>query len=133
MTDDHPNLAVLKRLDLADLSGSAEQFTAGFVWHYFNIALPDLHGDYQGAAGLGRFFTKLTADTDGTFRIDPLSIAAFGDELVVTHVRDRLVLDGQSMAIDAVVVWRIVDGLITEAWDIPAINTATFLDNAQDK
>jgi len=26
-------------------------------------------------------------------------------------------------AIDAIVVWRIVDGRISEAWGIPAINT----------
>ncbi len=128
MTDDHPNLAVLERLDLRDLSGSADLFAPGFVWHYFNNQLPELHGDFAGVEGLGNFFAKLAEDTDGTFRIEPLSIAAFGDELVVTHVRDRLVLDGQSMAIDAVVVWRIVNGLIAEAWDIPAVNTATRLD-----
>ena len=130
MTDNHPNLAVLERLDLRDLSGSADLFAPGFFWHYFNVELPQLHGDYAGVEGLGRFFAKLAGDTDGTFRIEPLSIAAFGDELVVTHVRDRLVLDGQPLAIDAVVVWRIVDGLIAEAWDIPAVNTATLLDKA---
>jgi predicted SnoaL-like aldol condensation-catalyzing enzyme len=30
---------------------------------------------------------------------------------------------GTEIDFDAIVVWRIVDGRISEAWDIPAINT----------
>jgi len=30
---------------------------------------------------------------------------------------------GTEIDIDAIVVWRIVDGRVSEAWDIPAINT----------
>ena len=30
---------------------------------------------------------------------------------------------GTALDVDAIVVWRIVDGRISEAWDIPAINT----------
>lgn len=131
MAEDHLNLGVLQQLDLQDLSGSADLFAPGFVWHYFNTELPDLNGDYVGVAGLATFFNKLAGDTAGTFRIKPLSITAYGDELVVTHVRDQMVLNGNSMAIDAVVVWRIVEGLITEAWDIPAVNTAVILEATQ--
>ena len=44
--------------------------------------------------------------------------------LSVAHVRDIIKLEGTSVATDAVVVWRIVDGQITDAWDIPAVFTA---------
>jgi predicted SnoaL-like aldol condensation-catalyzing enzyme len=32
-------------------------------------------------------------------------------------------LEGSSIEFDAVVVWRIVNGKVAEAWDIPAVNT----------
>jgi len=52
-----------------------------------------------------------------------ISVNAFGDELVVIHVRNSMSIEGQSIAIDAVVVWRIVNGKIAEAWDIPSAHT----------
>lgn len=59
--------------------------------------------------------------TGGTFRVKPISIATIGDELVVTHVQDEMVLQNKTVTLDAVVVWRIVNGLILETWDIPSI------------
>jgi hypothetical protein len=32
-------------------------------------------------------------------------------------------MEGRLIELDAVVIWRIVDNKIAEAWDIPAINT----------
>jgi hypothetical protein len=34
-----------------------------------------------------------------------------------------MVLEGIPLEIDVVVVWRIVDGKIVEAWDLPAVHT----------
>ena len=124
MTDEHPNVSLLSRLDLGDLAGSADLFSEGFVWHYFNSRLPDIQGDYVGVAGLQTFFEKLGATTDGTFRVEPISITPVGDELVVTHVQNRLVVESTPIAVDAVVVWRMVGGRIAEAWDIPAVHSA---------
>ena len=42
MTDEHPNLALLKRLDFNNLAGAAGLFAEEFVWHYFNPRLPDV-------------------------------------------------------------------------------------------
>ena len=64
-------------------------------------------------------------DCDGT--ADDPSQCCFdedGDgfcELLIVHVQDTMTLDGEALKIDAVVVWRIVNGLIAEAWDIPAV------------
>ena len=83
----------------------------------------ELQGDYVGLAGLQDFFEKIQEVSGGTFRINPISITVCGDELVVVHVKDTMVLEGSPIEIDAVVVWRIVDGKLAEAWDIPAVHT----------
>lgn len=124
MTEEHPNISVFKRLDLRNLGEASDLFAEDFVWHYFNSQLPDLEGDYVGLGALQAFFEKLGGITGGTFEVEPISITPYGDELVVTHVRNRLVVGGAPIEIDAVVVWRIVGGHIAEAWDIPAVNTA---------
>lgn len=55
MTEDHPNLALLSKLDIRDLDASASLFSDDFVWHYFNPNLPDVEGDYVGVEGLKQF------------------------------------------------------------------------------
>ena len=37
---------------------------------------------------------------------------------------DTMVFEGNSIEIDAVVVWRIVGGKLAEAWEIPAVHAA---------
>ena len=113
----------MMRLDLRDLDASASLFADDFVWHFINPNLPDVQGDYVGIEGLKEFFKSLGGKTKGTFKVEPVSVTPIGDELVVAHVRDTLEFDGKSMAIDAVVVWRIVEGRFVEAWDIPSIHT----------
>ena len=123
MTEEHPNISLFKQLDLRNLGEASDLFAEDFVWHYFNFHLPDLEGDYVGLGGLQAFFEKLGGVTGGTFEVEPISITPYGDELVVTHVRNRLVVGGAPIEVDAVVVWRIVGGQIAEAWDIPAAHT----------
>ena len=127
MTNEHPNVSILKRLDPRNLTESANLFAENFVWHFFNPELPDVQGDYAGLKGLETFFEKLEVLTSGTFQVEPISITAIGDELVVTHVKDRMILENRAIALDAVVVWRIVNGFITEAWDIPSVYSEQLL------
>ena len=123
-TETHPNVALIMRLDPRNLPAAADLFAEDFVWHYVNPHLPDIQGDYAGVDGLRTFFEKLAALSKGSFRVNPVSATPFGDELVVTHVRNTMTLeDGEPIAIDAVVVWRIVDGRLAEAWDIPSVHT----------
>ena len=123
MTDPHPNVELLMKLNLGDLDASAELFSDDFVWHFFNPKLPDIQGDYLGVEGLKTFFATLAGQTKGSFNVQPVSVTPVGDELLVVHVQDRMTLDGQPLQADAVVVWRIVNGLLAEAWDIPAVFT----------
>jgi len=127
MTSDHPNVRLLKELDLGNLEAMTDLFAPDFVWHYFNTELPDMEGDYAGLEGLQRFFGTLAGKSAGTFKVEPVSVTAYGDELVVAHVRDTMTLEGRSLTLDALAIWRMVDGKIAEAWDIPAIHTATEL------
>ena len=124
----HPNIAVLQQFNPANISASAGIIAEDAVFHYYNPMLPDMEGDYLGRQGFMEFFRKIAGKTKGTFKVTPLSITPMGDELVVTHVKDHLTLDGEQIAVDAVVVWRIVDGKIKEAWDIPAVYTAQTSD-----
>jgi ketosteroid isomerase-like protein len=119
----HPNIALIMQLDTGDLAAKPDLFADGFVWRYFNPKLPELQGEYAGLEGLKAFFEKLATRSRGTFSIEPVSITPFGEELVVTHTRNTLAMDHETITIDAVVVWRIVDGRLAEAFDIPSAYT----------
>ena len=123
MTDPHPNLAVMARLNPKDMAASENAFAPDVVFHYFNPRLPDLSGDYVGLAGIRELFNKLAEKSNGTFSVAPQSIQTIGDELVVTHTINSLTLEGDDIQTHVVVVWRIVDGMITEVWDIPSVFT----------
>lgn len=124
MNEIHPNIAVLHQFNPANISAARSIIAEDAVFHYFNPMLPDTQGDYIGRQGFMAFFGALAGKTEGTFRVSPLSVTPMGNELVVTHVKDNMDLNGRQIEVDAVVVWRIVDGKIREAWDIPAVYTA---------
>ena len=140
MTEEHPNVSLMKRLEPNHTVNkdnlfaenfvwrffnpqAANLFAADFVWHFINPKLPSIQGEYAGLRGLQEFFKKLEIVTGGTFQVEPVSVTAFGNEIVVTHVKDRMKLKDRSIELDAVVVWRIVNGFVVEAWDIPSIYT----------
>ncbi len=126
MNEEHPNISILKRFNPANPNTVAKVLAKDFVWHYINPELPEMHGDYFGLSGLKDFFKKIGGHTSGSFKVNPISITPMGDEIIITHVKDTMLLDGKQMEIDAIVVWCIIDSKIKEAWDIPVIPTATF-------
>lgn len=129
MNMEHPNIKILMRFNPADPSTVAEVLAEDFVWHYINPELPELEGDYFGLSGLKDFFKKIGGRTDGSFKVNPLSISPMGDDIIITHVKDTMSLEGKPMEIDAIVIWCIIDGKIKEAWDIPVIHTAKVLES----
>ena len=118
----HPNIALLEHVNPVDLDAASDVIAEDFVWHYVNPRLPEIQGDYVGLEGFRSFFEKLAVRTGGTFKVSPVSITPYGDELVVVHTRNSLNLDGQSNTVDVIIVWRIVDGKLAEAWDIPSVH-----------
>jgi uncharacterized protein len=123
----HPNEALVQDVGAAVISGNltaaAHAMADDIVWHYFNPRLPDLAGEYQGAKEIQSLFEKLADKSDGTFTIEPVFLKAVGGELVVSHVRPKLVLGRQPVETDAVVIWRVQHGRIAEVWDIPALGS----------
>jgi len=126
----HPNIALLEKLDIRNLGASENLFSDDFIWHYFNPKLPDLHGDYEGAKGMSSFFNQLNKKTNGSFRGKMLDARPIGDELLVTHVSNCLSTVDNTIEFDAVVIWRVVNNKIAEAWDIPAVYHVRTLENA---
>lgn len=124
MADVHPNIALLQRVDLRNVTSAKEAFSEDFVFHFFNPNLPDLQGDFVGVEGLSSFFETMHRRTEGSFRAQPVSATAVGNELVVTQSKNTMAMNGQDIEVDAVVVWRFVEGRIAEAWDIPAVHDA---------
>lgn len=106
-----------------DATEGHDDFADDFVFHFFNSQLPDLAGDHLGLTGTHAFFGELSKQSETGFHNEPHSLTPFGDELVVAYATNTLGFDGASIDVDAVVVWRVVGGKITEAWDIPAVNT----------
>lgn len=115
-------MALLSRFNPADVEACKDIIADDFVWHYFNPKLPDLQGDYVGLSGLRDFFGKLHGRSKGKFEVNPVDVRPVGDELVVVQVRNRMELDGAAFEIDAIVVWRVINGKLAEAWDIPAVH-----------
>ena len=66
MTEEHPNIALLKRLDLRNLEAAKDLFAEDVILHYFNPNLPDLEGDYVGMNGISSFFQRV-----GESRVEP--------------------------------------------------------------
>lgn len=128
MNNEHPNIKILMQFNPADPNTLAEVLAEDFIWHYINPKLPEMEGDYLGLSGLKDFFQKIAGCTSGSFKVNPISIAPMGDELVITHVNDTMILEGKPMKIDAIVLWCIIDGKIKEAWDIPVAHTAKISD-----
>lgn len=98
-------------------------FADDFVFHYFNPNLPHLNGDHRGLDGLRGFFGQLSGDSGEGFHNEPHVLTPFGDELLIATATNTVEFGGAKLDVDAVVVWRVVEGRIQEAWDIPAINT----------
>ena len=123
MAEVHPNVALLSRFDPRNVAGAADIVAKDVVWHFFNPLLPDIQGDYVGLNAVQEFFAKMAQQTAGSFRVNPISVTATGDELVVVHSKNTMILEDRQIETDVVVVWRIVDGRITEVWDIPSVHT----------
>lgn len=126
-TTQQANLDLVARVGPLVSSGVADRdedlFADDFVFHFFNPRLPELAGDHYGLDGLCNFFERLREASNTGFHNEPHSLTPYGDELVVAYATNTVGVDGAVLDVDAIVVWRIVDGCIREAWDIPAINT----------
>jgi len=87
---------------------------ARFVRHYFDLDLQDLAEEDRGVQGFKSFFEILAKKTSGEFKVEPVATTRVDEELVIVHSRNTMELEGKSIAVDVVVVWRIVNAKIAE-------------------
>ena len=121
------NIELLAQVGELIRSGFADRdhhpFADDFVFHFFNPQLPELDGDHHGIDGIAHLFERLDELSETGFRQVHHSLTPCGDELLVASVTNTLSVDGTTIDVDAVAVWRVFGGQIHEAWDIPAVNT----------
>ena len=98
-------------------------FADDFVFHVANPGLPELAGDHHGVDGFVRLFGQLRSAVDRELQSVAHSLTPYGDERVGAFATHTLSFGGGAIEVDAIVVWRVVDGRFAEAWDIPAVNT----------
>lgn len=123
MSDPHPNIALLRSIDITNVDACADAFTEDAVFRYFNPRLPELAGDYVGREGIKSFFAKLGEASKGTFSVRPVDAWPVGNELLVVQTQNTLTLENEHIVTDVVLVWRFVDGKVAEIWDIPSVFT----------
>ncbi|MCW5520456.1 nuclear transport factor 2 family protein [Aureitalea sp. L0-47] len=122
MNKEHPNIAIVKKFDPNNIDTATDVLAGNAEFHFFNPLLPEIKGTYVGLEGFRDFFQKMGEICHKCFNVNPVSITAIGDELVVVHSKNEMILDDRELEVDAVIVWRIVEGKISEVWDIPSIH-----------
>ena len=115
------NIAIVRRGYEAFAKGDIETLKALFAadanWH----ALPAgvLPGNYRGAQGILGFFGQLAHETEGTMRVEPVTMAASGDSVFVfQHITGTR--KGKALDTQAVLIFTVANGLVTEAKEFPA-------------
>jgi ketosteroid isomerase-like protein len=120
---EHPNVGVLRRgyqaIAAGDLSGALALFTEDAVMHI--RANGPLGGDHAGRDAIGRALAGLVEWTGGTVLLDVEEIFA-DDEHALAVIRETATRASDALALDVreIHLYRIVDGLAAEFWDLPA-------------
>ena len=115
---DHPNIARLREgytaFGKGDLAALDDLFAEDIRWH-----LPgrnQLSGTYTGRPAVYEMFGRLTALTEGSFRIEVRTVLADDDHALA--LVDASAHSGErSFAITDVHVCRMAGGRIAEFWD----------------
>ena len=114
---DHPNEDVVRRAYEAFASGDMGTirtlWTDDIVFHVKGLG--ELDGDYAGPDAVFGFFAKLSAETDGTFRLDVHTILA-DDEHSVTLLMQHAERRGRTLDSEVVHIGHMRDGKTSEFW-----------------
>jgi len=108
------------RTSLTDLDEMPALLSEDLVWHFAGN-VEGIAPEHRGRdAVFADFWGKLFELTNGTFSVEPVDIWAAGPELVVAHLTVSMTIDDEARSGDNVVVYRVVDGKIVEAFDVPS-------------
>ena len=112
------NIALVRRGYEAFAKGDIETlktlFSADANWHA--LAAGVLPGNYRGVKAILGFFGQLAHETDGTMRVEPLTMAATGDHVFVLQ-RITGTRKGKTLDVKAVLFFTVANGVVTEVND----------------
>jgi ketosteroid isomerase-like protein len=115
------NIAVVRRGYEAFAKGDIETlkalFTADANWHALRVGI--LPGNYLGAQAILGFFGQLARETEGTMRVEPVTMAASGDSVFVFQ-RITGTRKGKTLDTQAVLFFTVANGVVTEVKEFPA-------------
>ncbi len=114
----HPNedlvregFAAFARGDITALE--RDYFAEDICWHFPGRSR--FAGDHRGAAQVAEHFRAMAELSGGTHRIEVHDVLGNDDHVVALHVT-RAERDGRRLEINAIQVFHVRDGKITEAW-----------------
>ena len=113
------NAAIIRRgyeaFNSGDMETLTELFDESAVWH--TPGRSSLAGDHQGRDATFAYFGRLGQETGGNFRAELRHLLADGDGHVVGIQRNSGERNGKRLDVDACLVFRLEDGLVTEGWE----------------
>src|ERR1700728_308110 len=115
------NIAVVRRGYEAFAKGDVETlkalFTADANWHTLRAGV--LSGNYRGAQAILGYFGQIAQETEGSIRVEPLTMAASGDHVFVLN-RITGTRNGKTLDTQGVLFFTVANGIVTEVNDFPA-------------
>jgi ketosteroid isomerase-like protein len=115
------NIAVVRRGYEAFAKGDIETLKALFssdaTWHAVRAGV--LPGNYRGAQAILGFFGQLAHETEGTMRVEPVTMAASGHSVFVFQ-RITGTRKGKTLDMQAVLLFTVANGVVTDVKDFPA-------------
>ena len=115
-SEEKSNLDVVKRAFEAFQVGDAEALMKSFApeAHYHFAPLGKLTGDYRGVQAIMGMFGQIAQETQGTFRVSPVAMAASGNRVFVLYALNGK-RDGKALETQDVGVFTLAGGVVTDA------------------
>src|SRR5208283_835368 len=115
------NLEVVRRAFEAFQAGNAEALmkTLASNAHYHLAPVGKFTGDYRGAPAIMEFFGQVARESEGTFRVTPVEMAASGNRVFVLY-RTNGKRGGKTLDSSDVGVFTLAGGVVTEAMICPS-------------
>lgn len=125
----HPNAALVRRgyeaFGRRDMDTLAELFADDLTWHSTASNTP-FAGDFKGQKEVFAMLATIPQEVD---RLDQeIHDIVAGDDHTIAIVRNHVERKGRSAVLDAVHIFHVDDGLVTEVWIVDAspAKTAAF-------
>jgi uncharacterized protein len=115
---EHPNVARMREgyqaFGKGDLAVLEQLMTEDVRWHV--AGRTPLSGTYEGRSAVFEFFGKVMELTEGSFRVEPLTLLA-DDRYGCAPVRITAHRGDRHLDVMNVQASRLVDGRVAEFWD----------------